>query len=155
MKRTVGGEREVRRPEAAMPSSDLEALGIRECLVLLRSVPIGRLVFSADALPAIRPVNFAVVDWQIVFRGARGSWAEKLDGMVVAFEADQIDEATRTGWNVVVVGKAHLVRDIDEIVGLIRRLSRPWAAGTHDTFLKIDMEQITGRRLVFTHVRAC
>jgi nitroimidazol reductase NimA-like FMN-containing flavoprotein (pyridoxamine 5'-phosphate oxidase superfamily) len=136
-----------------MPSTDIEVLGFRECLALLRSVPVGRLVFSANALPAIRPVNFALVDGQIVVRGARGSWADKLDSMVVAFEADQIDAATRTGWNVVVVGKAHLVTDIDEIVSLTRPLSRPWAPGIRDRFLKIDMERITGRRLVFTHVR--
>jgi uncharacterized protein len=135
-----------------MPSTDIEDLGVRECLALLRSVPVGRLVFCADALPAIRPVNFAVMDGLIVVRGARGSWADKLDNTVVAFEVDQIDKATRTGWNVVVVGKAHLVTEIDEIASLARPQRRPWAPGSRDRFLKIDMEQITGRKLMLTHV---
>jgi nitroimidazol reductase NimA-like FMN-containing flavoprotein (pyridoxamine 5'-phosphate oxidase superfamily) len=111
---------------------------------------VGRLVFSADALPAIRPVNFAVVNGRIVVRGARDSWAGKLDNAVVAFEVDEIDEKTNTGWNVVVIGKAHIVTDVDEIVQLSDPGTRPWVNGHHDRFLTVDMEQITGRRLTLT-----
>ncbi len=131
-----------------MPSTDIEVLGVRECMALLRSVPVGRLVFSAEALPAIRPVNFTLIGGQVVVRGARESWADKLDNTVVAFEADEIDESSRTGWNVVVIGRAQLVTDIDEIISLTRPLTRPWARGDRDRFLKVDIEQVSGRRLV-------
>ncbi|WAL66908.1 pyridoxamine 5'-phosphate oxidase family protein [Amycolatopsis cynarae] len=134
-----------------MPSSEIKILGVRECLALLRSVPVGRVVFTEGALPAIRPVNFAVIDGVVVIRGARGSWADKLHNTVVAFEADEIDIATHTGWNVVVIGKAQLVTDIDEMVELIQPMSRPWATGHRDRLLKVEMEQISGRRLVPAH----
>ncbi|NKQ57439.1 pyridoxamine 5'-phosphate oxidase family protein [Amycolatopsis sp. K13G38] len=120
-----------------MPSTESEVLGVRECLSLLRSVAVGRLVFSAAALPAIRPVTFTIAAGFVVIPDARGSWADKLDRTVVAFEADQIDEATHTGWSVVAVGKAELVGDLDEDVTSMRGRA-----------LKVNIERVTGRRLV-------
>jgi hypothetical protein len=34
---------------------------------------------------------------------------------VVAFEADQVDTSTRTGWSVLVVGRASVIEDIEEL----------------------------------------
>jgi hypothetical protein len=41
---------------------ELEILGQDQCLDLLRTVRVGRLVFTEQALPAVQPVNFRV--WQ-------------------------------------------------------------------------------------------
>ena len=41
---------------------ELEILGRDQCLDLLRTVRVGRLVFTEQARPAVQPVNFRV--WQ-------------------------------------------------------------------------------------------
>jgi nitroimidazol reductase NimA-like FMN-containing flavoprotein (pyridoxamine 5'-phosphate oxidase superfamily) len=54
----------------------LETLDRDECLRLLATVPVGRIGLSIGALPAILPVNFAMVGSSIVIRTVVGS---KLD----------------------------------------------------------------------------
>ena len=50
------------------------------------------MVFTDQALPAALPVNFALLDGEIVFRTATGSkLAAALAKAVVAFQADDID----------------------------------------------------------------
>lgn len=39
-----------------------------ECLDLLSAAPIGRIVFTDHALPAVQPVNFHLNDQAIVIR---------------------------------------------------------------------------------------
>ena len=60
-------------------------LGRGESLRLLATVPVGRLIFTVNALPAVRPMNFAVVDGLIVLRTAADSMtARRVDGAIVA-----------------------------------------------------------------------
>jgi len=65
----------------------------------------------------------------------------------VAFEADELDFATHTGWSVTIVGTAQEVTDPAEIarledIGLIT-----WASGERKHFVRIKPGVITGRRL--------
>jgi hypothetical protein len=120
-------------------------------LDLLGSVPFGRVVFSQRALPAIRPVNHAVDGGEIIIRTDLGS-ALSVEttlsgGIVVAYEADAIDAATRTGWSVVVTGAATTVTDADEIARY-ERLLQPWVDGAKDWVIRISVDLITGQRLV-------
>jgi hypothetical protein len=46
----------------------LERLDRDECLRLLASVPVGRLIFTVNALPMVRPVNFALMEGQRIGR---------------------------------------------------------------------------------------
>lgn len=128
-------------------NSALEALDRSQCQALLASQAVGRLVFCADGVPSARPVNFALHEGDIVMRLGRSRWVEQLDRAVVAFEVDQIDQTTRTGWSVLVVGKARLVTDVDELVELIDPHRRPWAPGVRDQVVRVSLEQITGRRI--------
>lgn len=127
--------------------TELETLDLRQCLALLRGQTVGRLVFCENALPAIRPVNFSLHEGEIVLRLGRSPWVRQLDRAVVAFEVDQIDTDTHAGWSVVALGKARLVTDIDELVALFDPHHRPWAPGTRDQVLCVDMERVTGRRI--------
>ena len=87
-------------------------LGRAECLRLLASVPVGRLIFTVNALPTARPMNFVLVDGLIVLRTTAQSTAtRKIDQAIVAFEADELDAANRSGWSVVVTGHAEVVKD--------------------------------------------
>ncbi|NVI91726.1 pyridoxamine 5'-phosphate oxidase family protein [Actinomadura sp. BRA 177] len=87
---------------------DLEILGRAECVALLRSAPVGRVVYTDQALPAIQPVTFVLDgDEAVVVRTAPGSkFDAALRGAIVAFEVDAFDPAARTGWSVTAVGQA-------------------------------------------------
>jgi len=129
---------------------ELAELPKDEALRLLASVPFGRVVFTARALPAVRPVNHLVDGSRIIIRTSLGSaLSADVDGTgtVVAYEADEIDPATHQGWSVVVVGRA--VPVTDELHRLrYRELLQPWAAGQRDEVIAISTDMITGYRLV-------
>lgn len=128
---------------------DLSVLGRRDCMRLLDSVTIGRVVFTARALPAVAPVNFAVVDDEIVLRTGVGS---KLDAAVansvVAFEADHFDVERRDGWSVVVVGQARVVTDAEQIALLDELGLQCWLVGDRANYIGVRPELVSGRVLV-------
>ena len=126
---------------------DMRSLTAPECVTLLGTVPVGRLVFTENAMPAIRPVNFQLNGDSVVIRTNSNGSLARLAGTIVAFEADQIDAVSRTGWSVVVVGRAEAVTEVDELVALANHNNRPWAPGPRDRFLRIGFGRITGRQL--------
>jgi nitroimidazol reductase NimA-like FMN-containing flavoprotein (pyridoxamine 5'-phosphate oxidase superfamily) len=111
----------------------------------LGSVPVGRVVFTDQALPAIRPVNHLVENGQVVFRSHSGAAivraAER--GVVVAYEADAIDPEAQTGWSVVVTGVARLVVD-PESVSRYQKLLQPWVDHPMDQVIAISSDIVTG-----------
>jgi len=82
---------------------ELQVIPRDEALRLLASAPVGRVVFTLRALPAVLPVNFVLDGDAVVFRTAPGSkLTAAVRNAVVAFQVDQIDPQTQTGWSVVV-----------------------------------------------------
>ncbi|MFS4092962.1 pyridoxamine 5'-phosphate oxidase family protein [Streptomyces sp. AF1A] len=138
-----------------MASSEMRAhrrinLDHAEAMRLLGSVSLGRIVFTRQALPTVRPVNHVLDDGDIVIRTHEGaaltSHAQLGDGagVVVAYEADVIDPDTHLGWSVVVTGYAQLVTDPAEL-GRIRGLLQPWAPlEAVDQAVRIRPELVTG-----------
>jgi Pyridoxamine 5'-phosphate oxidase len=118
---------------------------------LLGSVPLGRIVFTARALPAIRPVTHLVDGDYVIIRTDRDaaitSELRVQSGTVVAYEADAIDMTEHLGWSVIVVGVAHRVIDPDE-AAIYRRALRPWVTGAKDQVIAIHADMVTGFRLV-------
>jgi hypothetical protein len=118
---------------------------------LLAGVPIGRVVFTARALPAVRPVCHLVDGDYIIIRtdgnAAITSELRAEAGTVVAYEADAIDMAEHLGWSVVVVGVAHQVIDPDQ-ADVYRQALRPWVSGAKDQVIAIHADMVTGYRLV-------
>ncbi|MGW4472690.1 pyridoxamine 5'-phosphate oxidase family protein [Nonomuraea sp. NPDC004354] len=128
--------------------SGLQVLSRRECLNLLASVPIGRIVFTDRALPAVQPVNFLLDGEHVVIRTATGSkLAAATRQAVVAFEADEFDVSERTGWSVTAVGHARAVSDPEERERLAALPLEPWALGERDHFIVVRVEHISGRRI--------
>jgi len=128
----------------------LEELTRTRALALLSSVPIGRLVFTHQALPAIRPVNHLVEGESIIVRataGAAVTAAAARDGVVVAYEADVIDAERREGWSVIIVGTARLMTD-DLAAERYRRRLHPWLAGPMDDVITISADVVTGYRMI-------
>ncbi|QTD96424.1 pyridoxamine 5'-phosphate oxidase family protein [Streptomyces cyanogenus] len=121
-----------------------------EALRLLGSVSLGRIVFTRQALPAVRPVNHVLDRGDIVILTHEGtalaSHAQQSDGtgVVVAYEADAIDPDTHLGWSVVVTGYARPVSDPLELAG-VRALLQPWAPMEgRDQAVRIHPELVTG-----------
>jgi uncharacterized protein len=126
----------------------MEILDDAESRRLLASAPIGRIVFTDRALPAVQPVNFLVHDGAVIFRTGEGSkLAVAARNAVVAFEADDIDREYQRGWSVVVVGHAREVTDPLLRQQLGELPLRPWASGSRDHFIRIPIEMISGRRI--------
>jgi nitroimidazol reductase NimA-like FMN-containing flavoprotein (pyridoxamine 5'-phosphate oxidase superfamily) len=127
---------------------ELEVLDREQCLELLQTVRVGRLVFTEDALPAVQPVNFRMHGDYVVIRVAGG---EKLGAaarnLVVAFQADELDPDLRTGWSVTVVGHAQRITAVDELVAVSGTFVQPWVDGRRDHFIRVRAERVTGRRL--------
>ena len=129
-------------------ANGLEALDPAECRRLLASVPVGRIVFTDQAMPAVQPVNFLVHEGAIIVRTGEGSkLAAASRDAVVAFEVDQIDPDHQTGWSVVVVGHAHEVTDPAQRGELLDLSLHPWASGVRDHVIQIPIELIYGRRI--------
>jgi len=139
-----------RGKETVTDERSLGELSRAEALNLLASVPIGRLVFTHQALPAIRPVNHLVEGDMVVIGLTAGSaiaTSSRAGGTVVAYEADSLDPAERTGWTVIVVGLARLETDADAVLRYRARLA-PWLAGAMTDVLTISSEIVTGYRLI-------
>ncbi|GAA3736688.1 nitroimidazol reductase NimA-like FMN-containing flavoprotein (pyridoxamine 5'-phosphate oxidase superfamily) [Spinactinospora alkalitolerans] len=129
-------------------TAGLEVLERQECLWLLAAAPIGRIVFTDRALPAVQPVNFALHGADIIVRTSSGSkLARATRDAVVAFEVDDYDVCARTGWSVMVVGTGRAVTDPDEVAELERLPLRPWAPGPRSHFIRVETDIITGRRI--------
>ncbi len=123
-------------------------LSRQECLRRLESVPVGRIVYTRHALPAVELVNFAVDGGDIVIRTDTGSkLAAATQGTVVAFEADSMDPDHDVGWSVTAIGRSREVIDSDDIGHLHEIGLRAWAPGTRDHFIRISPEIVTGQLL--------
>lgn len=126
----------------------LDTLTRDECLRLMASVPVGRIVYTRRALPAVELVNFTIDGGDIVVRtDASGKLAAATCGAVVAFEADVIDVNLRTGWSVTAVGYSREVTDPDDLARLRESGPRPWASGEREHFIRITPGLMNGRRL--------
>ena len=135
-----------------MAEASLEELSLDDCWALLRGEVIGRIAFTRDELITVLPVNFRVVDshgttpatW-LALRTRPGNVIDRAS-MVVAFEIDGVDAASRQGWSVLVRGTLHHV-DPDAASFRERFDSHPWLAAERDAWLIIEPFEITGRRL--------
>ncbi|WP_405885403.1 pyridoxamine 5'-phosphate oxidase family protein [Streptomyces sp. NBC_01136] len=132
------------------PNDGFRELDRQECLRLLERAPIGRVVHTRHALPAVLPVNFCLdTDSAVLMRTAADSeLAAAIDGVVIAFEVDEVDAAAHSGWSVVVTGRATVVTDPVEHGRLTRTGPRSWVASPEEVFIRIEPELVTGRQLV-------
>ncbi|WP_449065486.1 pyridoxamine 5'-phosphate oxidase family protein [Planomonospora algeriensis] len=140
----------------------VDAAGLRvltraECIQLLASTPLGRIVFTDRALPAIQPVNYVLDGDDLVIRTGSGSkLASAVRDTIVAVEADAFDPHGRTGWSVTVVGQARTAREAREVSRLAHLPLAPWTSRdpgspqARDHYIVLPIERVSGRR-VDTH----
>jgi hypothetical protein len=125
----------------------------REAMRLLASVDHGRVLFTHQALPAIRLVNHLVDGGRVIVRTrltATVSTVVRLStdaGVVVAYEADDLDPQRRAGWSVVLTGWATTITDPGQIARY-EQLLHPWVNIAMDTMIAIQPEIVTGIRII-------
>ena len=118
---------------------------------LLASGTVGRLGVTVGAIPAILPVNYAMLGDSVVFRTGPGTKLRAaLDNTVVAFEVDEVDEATQSGWSVLMVGIAHELTGEERDAAAALPLD-PWAPSGLEHFVAVTRDLVSGRRLLPRH----
>ena len=131
------------------PRTGIEIIERAECLRLLASEVVGRVGVVAGGRPVVLPVNYAMDGEDVVFRTAEGT---KLDAAVrgapAVFEIDHSDRIYRTGWSVLVSGRAELLTDAADLERMRQLPLRPWSAHDPSNWVVIRAEEVTGRRIV-------
>jgi len=131
-----------------VPTRRFGAITGPECVELLESHSIGRVAWHAADGPQILPVTYLYQSDRLYFRTSpHGILSELLRPTDVAFEVDDLNHDTRTGWSVVVYGRAEAVAAPAEVVTLWTPDLAPWAPDTRNLFIQITPHRITGRRL--------
>lgn len=131
----------------AEAAAELVELDRDECLSLLATCEVGRVVFTAAAMPAALPVRYLLDGEEIVFRTGDAHTFAAIRRTVVGFQTDDIDRTSRTGWTVLGVGRSYEVTDPRRTAALAARLPAGRAAplGTH--LVAVPMQHLTGHRL--------
>jgi nitroimidazol reductase NimA-like FMN-containing flavoprotein (pyridoxamine 5'-phosphate oxidase superfamily) len=122
-------------------------LSKQDCWRLLEAGTIGRIAWQATDGPEVLPVTYAVRDGLIVFRtSAYGPLAQLRTPAAVAFEIDELDVETRSGWSVTARGTSRAATRADELVHLWGHDDpAPWAAGSRTLFIIIVPRTVGGR----------
>ena len=119
-------------------------LAPEECWTLAAARPVGRLAWTGPHGPTVIPVNFAVTGAEVLVRTtAYSEVSRECDDSPVAFEVDDVDASTRTGWSVLMRGRGHLESgppgDAEPDV---------WPPGPRSMRLRIEVTEVTGRRII-------
>lgn len=127
----------------------VEPVNHPECLSMLARCSVGRIGIVVDGQPVVLPVNYALDGDCVLFRTSESSVLNQAAGENVAFEVDRIDDANRSGWSVMVQGRAIDISDtIDATSRRLRRLQViSWAPGSRHNWFIIRPSAITGRRI--------
>ena len=119
-----------------------------ECRAKRTGAQIGRVVFVDGRGPVALPVNYGMLDGDVVFRTAAASSllaSTHLDR--VGFEVDEIDERRHEGWSVLAAGIRGSSPTMTELRSLQRLGITPWAKGARTQYVRITVRTIAGRRL--------
>ncbi len=126
----------------------LGTLDREACAALIATGGVGRVVFHEPRGPVAFPMNFRMLDGDVVLRAApSAALMESLGQGQVSFEVDHIDEALGEGWSVLITGAGHVITDPAE-----RQMAQalgvsPWAGGDRDVYVRIVANDVTGRRI--------
>lgn len=127
----------------------IDDLAEADCADLLGSHHFGRIGVVSDGEPLIFPVNYLYRDGRAAIRTDPGTKLAAAAMGNVALEIDEIDEASRTGWSVLVKGVGYDVTEsIDQESAEMRRFPvDTWASGAKASWIRIEPRSVTGRRV--------
>ncbi len=122
----------------------LHELAETACWELIASEVVGRLAWTGGEGLTVVPVNYALDGRSILVRTtAYSAIARECDDSPVAFEVDRYDPIARTGWSVLVRAHAHVDFDDDDGASEVD----VWPSGIRSLHVRVEPDQITGRRL--------
>jgi uncharacterized protein len=125
----------------------LQELDREECLELLASKAVGRLAYHSEDGLEVLPLNYVLQGDKVLMRTSPHTTLGRQSHMdTAAFEVDEIDDATESGWSVLVRGTVNPL-DVDDLPPTTAR-PRPWASGHRMLYLRLRPLSITGRRLL-------
>lgn len=142
----VADRRHLRVQEDSAKVGDLQRLSVGTCFELLATQTTGRLAYLARAgAPDVVPVNYVLRDGVILIRSGPGPKLQAAERReLVAFEVDDLNRDTRSGWSVVITGRAERLSysDADAL-----DLPAPWVNGVRRHTLRIKPMHVEGRQL--------
>lgn len=125
-------------------------IGPGECGDLLRQRDVGRIAFWGEDGPTVLPVNYVVdsADGSApsgvrLRTSAYSQLAQQVGGSVVAFEVDETDDFTRSGWSVLLRGTAEVLLGPQPGAE-----PEPWAEGVRTVTVRVPATTLTGRRVL-------
>lgn len=117
-----------------------ESISESECWELLRTHQVGRIAAQTEAGVLVLPVNYVVDDSRIVFRTSpTGALSSLAAGHTVAFQIDDIDSETLTGWSVLAQGASGTPESPSEPA------PQPWVHDQRDLWIAISVTRVSGR----------
>jgi len=133
----------------------LEPLGEAECIEVLATGRLARLVYTSRYGPTALPVIYRLDEGSIVL----GTWDPVLfdkdlrTGIEqaeyqVAVQADQIDVEAREGWFVLLRGAAHHLDTEAERESFIDAELEPWIEGIPAHYIRVNPTSIQGNRIL-------
>jgi nitroimidazol reductase NimA-like FMN-containing flavoprotein (pyridoxamine 5'-phosphate oxidase superfamily) len=132
----------------------VERLDEAECMELLSTGRIGRLIYNGRYGAVALPSEYKIHDGSIVFRTYRIAFTEEdlRTGIAhaeyeVTLEVDQTDPEAREGWLVLVRGTAHHLDTEDERASIADIGLESWVEGEPEHFIRVDPISIRGQRL--------
>jgi nitroimidazol reductase NimA-like FMN-containing flavoprotein (pyridoxamine 5'-phosphate oxidase superfamily) len=138
----------------AGPRSVVERLDEAECMELLGTTRIGRLIYSSRYGPVALPSEYKIYEGSIIFRTYRTTFTEEdlRTGIAhaeyqVAFEVDQTDPDAREGWLVLVLGTAHHIDTEAERASIADVGLKSWVEGEPEHFIRVDPIRVAGQRI--------
>ena len=138
----------------ASARSVVERLDEAECMELLSTTRIGRLIYNSRYGPVALPSEYKILDGSIVFPTYRTLFTEEdlRTGIAhaeyqVAVEVDQTDPEAREGWLVLVRGTAHHLDTEAERASIASLGLKPWVEGEPEHFIRVNPTRIGGQRL--------
>jgi len=132
----------------------LDILGDDECMELLASTRLGRLIYSSRYGPTALPVTYTIDDGSVVM----GTWDPVLfdedlrTGIEqaeyqVAVQVDHIDVEAREGWFLLLRGAAHHLDTEAEYESFVDAGLEPWIEGIAAHFIRVNPTSIRGNRI--------
>jgi nitroimidazol reductase NimA-like FMN-containing flavoprotein (pyridoxamine 5'-phosphate oxidase superfamily) len=134
--------------------SVVERLDEAQCMDLLSTGRIGRLIYNSRYGPVAVPSEYKIHEGSIVFRTYQVIFTEEdlRTGIAhaeyeVTLEVDQTDPDAREGWLVLVWGSAHHMDTETERASIADIGLKSWVEGEPEHFIRVDPIRIGGQRV--------
>ena len=122
-----------------------------ECrsLLVTHRPQLGRLAFVAGEWPLVLPMNYALDGDIVYFRTSTGRKLFAASRRTrVTFQVDHVDQVWEDGWSLLAFGRLRMVEDSAELARARHLPLRPWAGGDRPHYLALDIDSLSGRRIV-------